>query len=98
MKRLIIDTVALYCLIGQNDASILSPPGGKSNEAFCLMLQGKQLNLSTLLKEKKFRQRGHKEGALRAMHNLEDDELGRLEGNGTKGSVRVSILEPGPGA
>ena len=56
------------------------------------------LKLKTLLKEKKFRQHGHKEGALRAMQNLEDDELGRLEENGTKGSVQVSILQPGPGA
>ena len=98
MKRLIIDTIVSSCLIGPKDTTILSPPGGKSNEAFCLMLQGKDLNLSTLLKEKKFRHRGHKEGALRAMKNLEDDELGKLEENGTKGSVRVSIQEPGPTA
>ena len=66
--------------------------GGKSTEAFCLTLQGHQLNLSALLKEKKFRHRGHKEGALQAMRNLMQDDMGKLEESSVKGSVRVSIM------
>jgi hypothetical protein len=75
---------------------VLSPTGGsvngKTTEAFCLTLQGQQLNLSALLKEKKFRHRGHKEGALQAMRNLMDDDMGKLEESSAKGSVRVSIM------
>lgn len=55
------------------------PPGGKSSEALCLTLPGKQLDLSALLKEKKFRGLGNKEDAFHTMRILEEDELGKLE-------------------
>ena len=67
------------------------PCGGKSNEAFCLILPGNQLDLSALLKDKKFRHRGNKEGALQAMRILEEDGLGKLEEKQTKGSVKVHV-------
>ena len=38
--------------------------GGKSNEALCLTLPGNQLDLSALLKDKKFRGQGNKDGCL----------------------------------
>ena len=43
-------------------------------------------NTAVLLKEKKFRDRGNKEGALQA---LDEDGLGELEKKQTKGSVQV---------
>ena len=68
------------------------PVVGKSTvEGFCLTLPGKQLDLSVLLKEKKFRHKGNKEGALRAMRILEEDGLGRLDEKklSNKSSVKV---------
>ncbi len=65
--------------------------GGKSNEAFCLTLTGEQLDLSALLKDKKFRGRGNKEGALKAMRALQEDGLGKLEEKQVKGSVKVCV-------
>ncbi len=66
--------------------------GGKSNEAFCLTLPGNLLDVSKLLnKEKKFRHRGNKEGALQAMRNLQEDGLGNLEEKQAKGSVKVGM-------
>jgi hypothetical protein len=88
------EEIKLLELVGRKESAVLSPTGGsvngKTTEAFCLTLQGQQLNLSALLKEKKFRHRGHKEGALQAMRNLMDDDMGKLEESSAKGSVRVS--------
>ena len=67
------------------------PVVGKSTvEGFCLTLPGKQLDLSVILKEKKFRHKGNKEGTLRAMRILEDG-LGRLDEKklSNKSSVKV---------
>ena len=44
--------------------------------SYCLLLPGKVLHLTPLLAAKKFRNRGNKEGALRAFGLLEDDGLG----------------------
>ena len=65
------------------------PSGGRSSEAFCLTLPGNLLDVPALLKDKKFRHRGNKEGALQAMKVLTDDGLGKLEEKQTKGSVKV---------
>lgn len=62
---------------------------GRSNESFCLTLPGIYLDLSVLLKDKKFRGRGNKEGALYAMRNLVKEGLGKLEEKQSKGSVKV---------
>ena len=71
--------------LGPTEESKVQMPS--SNEALCLTLPGNQLDLSALLKDKKFRGRGNKEGALQAMRILEEDELGKLEEKQTKGSV-----------
>ena len=73
------------------ELKVQMPSGGKSNEALCFTLPGSELNLSALLKDKKFRGRGNKEGALQAMRILEEDERGKLEEKQTKGSVKVHI-------
>lgn len=65
--------------------------GSKSNEALCLTLPGAVLDLSALLKDKKFRNRGNREGALKAMKILQDEGLGKLEEKRTHGSVKVSM-------
>ena len=69
----------------------ITQSGGRSNEGLCLTLPGSQLDLSVLLKEKKFRGRGNKEGALQALRNLDDDGLGKLEEKQTKGSMKVQL-------
>lgn len=82
--------MCMYCTPGPTEElKVQMPSGGKSNEALCLTLPGNELDLSALLKDKKFRGRGNKEGALQAMRILEEDELGKLEEKQTKGSVKV---------
>ena len=46
--------------------------------AFTLLLPGKTLYLSKLLALKKFRNKGNKDGAVRAFYNLEEDGLGKV--------------------
>ena len=46
--------------------------------AYCLLLPGKILNLSYLLRLKKFRKRGNKDGAVSAFYQLQYAELGRV--------------------
>ena len=61
-----------------------------SDEAFTLTLPGKVLNVSTLVNEdKKYRHRGNRDGALKAMHKLQDDDLGVLKEKKNKGTVKV---------
>ena len=84
--------MCMYCTLGPTEElKVQMPSEGKSNEALCLTLPGNELDLSALLKDKKFRGRGNKEGALQAMRILEEDELGKLEEKQTKGSVKVHI-------
>ena len=50
-----------------------------NNGAYTLLLPGKVLDLSTMLKNKKYQNRGQKEGAVKAMNKLEADGLGELK-------------------
>ena len=61
------------------------------SKALCLTVPGAVLDLSALLKDKKFRNRGNREGALKAMKILQDEGLGKLEEKRTHGSVKVSM-------
>ena len=84
--------MCMNCTLGPTEElKVQMPSGGKSNEGLCLTLPGNELDLSALLKDKKFRGRGNKEGALQVMRILEEDELGKLEEKQTKGSVEVHI-------
>ena len=66
---------------------------GGSVAAFCLLLPGKVLNLSTLLQAKKFRGKGNKEGAVAAFEELHKAGLGKLVSAGSRrGASSVSIL------
>ena len=59
--------------------------------AFCLTLPGKKLHLSSLLMTKKFRNKGHKSGAIAAFKQLEAAGLGKLEVSGChRGTSAVS--------
>ena len=49
-----------------------------STAGYCLTLPGHQLDLGVLLQNKKFRTRGNKDGALKAMRELESVGLGQL--------------------
>lgn len=50
-----------------------------NNATYTLLQPGKILDLSTMLKNKKYQNRGQKEGAVKAMKKLEADGLGRLK-------------------
>ena len=60
--------------------------------AFCLTLPGKVLYLSPLLTARKFRNRGNKDGAVRAFLQLEEDGLGTtyVVGGTKQGGNQVS--------
>lgn len=47
--------------------------------SYCLLLPGKTLHLSALLAAKRFRDRGNKDGAVRAIRVLQTAELGKVE-------------------
>ena len=69
----------IYYPLGASIKSTFKVVGGKTTEAFCLTLPGAHLDLSVLLKEKKFRGKGNKEGALQAMRNLQENGLRQLK-------------------
>ena len=72
------------------------PHNIQSTGAFCLLLPGKNLHLSTLLAQKKFRQRGNKDGALNAFRALESAGLGKLKTEEKdRGTAEVSLLYRG---
>lgn len=61
--------------------------------AYCLLLPGKKLFLTPLLAAKKFRNRGNKDGAVRAFELLEEQGLGQTFVVGaTKGTTQVKLL------
>lgn len=61
--------------------------------AFCLTLPGETLYLTPLLNGKKFRNRGNKDGAVRAFLQLEEEGLGKtVIIGGSKGTAQVSII------
>ena len=62
----------------------------ESTEALILGLPGQSLDVSHWVhKKRKFRHRGGIEGALQAMRNLQENEMGKLEQKKGKGSVKV---------
>ena len=72
---------ALYA-VDTADTVCVNPSdrGNMSTAAYCLLLTGATLDLSSLLSSKKFRNKGGKEGALAAMRLLQSDGLGVLTG------------------
>ena len=71
-----------------------SDEGSISTAAYCLLLTGVTLDLSSLLSSKKFRTKGGKEGALAAMRLLQSDGLGTLTGQKAhRGVSMVSIVD-----
>ena len=59
--------------VGDFDDSLIN------NAAYTLLQSGKVLDLSTMLKNKKYQNRGQKEGAVKAMKKLEADGFGVLK-------------------
>ena len=49
--------------------------------AYCLLLPGMTLHISALLAAKRFRDKGNKEGAVRAIKTLQDAGLGQVVEN-----------------
>ena len=88
----------LFCVVSITNIMLCKSSGSVattsgvtvSNEAYVLTLSGKYLDVSALVnKKKKFRFRGGKDGALKAMKQLEESGLGTLIINKSKGSVKV---------
>jgi hypothetical protein len=62
-----------------------------SNAAYSLLIPGRVLNLSALNSQKKFRDRGNKQGAIKGWQLLEQSELGKLHDmKAQRGTDRVS--------
>ena len=58
--------------------------------AYCLTLPGETLYLTPLLAAKKFRNRGNKDGAVRAFLQLEEEGMGKTwVVGGSKGTTQV---------
>ena len=67
------------------------PPDDKENAAYCLTIPGKKLYIQPLLAMKRFRYRGNKRGAIRAIYLLEKDGLAKvIELTNSKGTTVVS--------
>jgi len=63
----------------------------RSVATYCLLLPGKVLHLSALLAAKRFRDKGNKEGAVRAMKVLQEAGLGEvMECKPARGTAMVS--------
>ena len=63
----------------------------KANAGFCLTLPGRKLYIQPLLFMKKFKNRGNKRGAVKAIILLEQEGLGRvIQIRSSKSSVMVS--------
>jgi hypothetical protein len=61
--------------------------------AYCLLLPGKILHLSALLNAKRFRDKGNKEGAVRAFKLLQEAGLGKvIENKPSRGATMVRII------
>ena len=84
-------TCLLYFSVDVGDHSNASEDD--TTAAFCLTLPGETLYLTPLLNGKKFRNRGNKDGAVRAFLQLEEEGLGKtLIIGGSKGTAQVTII------
>ena len=60
---------------------------------YCLTLPGKELFLSPFLSNKKFREKGNKEGAIKAFDLLQQEGLGQvMETTSVRGTSKVDLL------
>lgn len=64
-----------------------------SNAAFSLLIPGKVLNLSALNTQKKFRDRGNKQGAKKGWQLLEESGLGKLQASKALRGTDMVCLE-----
>ena len=61
--------------------------------AYCLLLPGKTLHISALLAAKRFRDKGNKDGAVRAVKTLQDAGLGQaVENKPLPGTTMVLLV------
>lgn len=77
--------VSMFAVLG----TPIQSTDDEATAAFCLQLPGSTLDLTRLLNAKKFRSRGNKEGALKAMRLLAYEGLGELEERHGRGSNKV---------
>lgn len=78
-------------LTDQTDDSEIPIEKTIETAAFCLLLPGTTLDLSSLLAAKRFRYKHHEKGALLAMKLLQREKLGELEGKkASRGTSLVS--------
>lgn len=70
-------------------------PNENATAAMTILLSGKVLKLTPLLNAKKYRNRGNKDGALRAFYQLEEEGLGtvvEIEGGRGSSTVKTKTL------
>ena len=83
--------IFFHSAAGSNEIDTGLVSQDKQVAAFCLLLPGKMLYISTLLQLKRFRYKGNKEGAVRAIKMLESAGMGRVfEDKPTRGATAVS--------
>lgn len=85
----------VHCIMPAAPAAIPNAMIGKDHTvaAYCLLLPGKTLHISSLLAAKRFRDRGNKDGAVRAIRLLEKEGLGAvIERKPARGTSLVYIM------
>uniref|UniRef100_A0A1X7U711 Uncharacterized protein n=1 Tax=Amphimedon queenslandica TaxID=400682 RepID=A0A1X7U711_AMPQE len=65
-------------LIAKTSHSTAHDNPGKQNASFCLTLPGQKLYVNALLEQRKFRDKGNKDGAVRGLKMLQEAGLGKL--------------------
>lgn len=71
-------TVIPYLFTGVTLAATPGSAQAHANATFSLLLPGRVLYLNVLLAQKKFRDRGNKEGAVRGFEILSEENLGKV--------------------
>lgn len=82
--------MSIIAAVDSNDAEV--PLTSNMAATHTLKLPGGKLFLTPLLKAKKYRNYGHKQGALTAWEKLEESGLGRVEKTDIRGIGVVSTV------
>lgn len=81
-----------FCTASQHVVTAGSVSQDRQMATFCLLLPGKMLYISALLASKRFRDKGNKEGVVKAIKMLEEAGIGRvIEDKPPRGATVVSF-------
>ena len=88
-----IENVANITLIVTETLHVSTGPGSEERAVakFCLLLPGKTLHISALLAAKRFRNKGNKDGAVKAITLLQEAGIGKVtKQKAGRGTLAVS--------